>query len=112
MGGLFLDILVVFLFRTARLAVRMRGSRNWPIAKATVASVTQDVGYSMVQILYTYRLGAECYAGSHEKPFYLHNSAKRYEMQFGQGTEIVIRLKPKDPGVSVVRDEDQTRPSA
>jgi hypothetical protein len=43
------------------------------------------------------------------KPFCLQSSAKNYASHFARGDSLIVRLKPGEPGTSVVLDADQIK---
>lgn len=109
MGGLFLDDLVVYLFKAAVHRCWDRVSRTWPVANGMVAIVLcpEDRTSSTTEVLYTYTVEDKTYKGVHAKPFLLSSSANEYASRFPKGTKLVVRVLKDDPGVSFVRDEEQ-----
>ena len=112
MGGLVADIFALYLFQTiARWLKHVRSkSATWPTLRAHVtASHYESPGYGCpsVEIAYIYSVDGHPYSGLYEKPFILGNSAKYYSRHFVKGVELIIRVKPDDPGASLVRDSDQ-----
>lgn len=69
-------------------------------------------GCSTTEIAYIFELEGHTYGGMYEKPFIPPVSAKRFASQFPAGSKLVVRLKPIEIGVSLVRDIDQTAGSA
>jgi Protein of unknown function (DUF3592) len=110
MGGWFVDIFIEYLFRVMARMIKQRGSGTWPVARATVTSSScprAGYGCDVAEVYYKYRVGGELYTGLNEKPFIIHNSGENYISHFGPGTEFTVRVQPKDPAVSLVRDGDQ-----
>ena len=102
MGGLFLDVYIVYLFRIFWRLANLLRSRKWTKATATVfGSHTDRSVYSSVDVDYEYAVNGQKYADSFTKPFIADSSAKAYGDQFARGTEFKIRIKPSDPSVSV-----------
>jgi len=110
MGGWFVDIFVEYLFRVMTRMLKGRGSRAWPVAKATVTSSSCPramYGCDVAAVYYTYRVDGELYTGTNEKPFISPSSGEEYIGRFAPGTEFSVRVKPQDPTVSIVREGDQ-----
>src|SRR2546422_3162328 len=110
MGGLVIDIYVEFLYRFVMGLLKRRGSGNWPEVKAEVmSSECPKAGYGcdVAEIYYKYRVNGELYTGIHEKGFIFHSSGENYASEFHLGREITIRVKPGEPSISIVREEDQ-----
>jgi hypothetical protein len=102
MGGLFLDIFIVYVFRMLRRLASLLRSRRWGKEIAAVSdSHLNDSLYNSVNVEYEYAANGQEYVGSFEKPFILDSSAKAYAEQFARGMEFKIRFKPGDPSVSV-----------
>lgn len=109
MGGWFLDVLAVYLFKVVVFWFRSRGSVSWPSVTATVTAAYYNpsggLGCDTAEIAYSYRLGDESYTGMYERPF-LAGSAKDYVARFSVGNKLTVHVKPGNPDMSVVRDED------
>lgn len=111
LAGWFVDIVVEYFFRTIMRMIRRRGSRSWPIAKATVTSSAFEhasYGCDVAEVCYAYRVEGELYTGMNEKPFFTDHWGKDYIRYFPPDKEFTVRVKPGDPSVSVVREDDQT----
>jgi hypothetical protein len=102
MAGLFLDVYIVYFFRTLWRVAHLLRSRRWPAVTATVlgSHFPHDV-YNRVSIDYEYAVNGQKHADSFTKPFILDSSAKAYADQFARGMGFKIRVKPSDPSVSV-----------
>ena len=102
MAGLFLDVLIVYLFRVFWRLGNLLRSRKWNKATATVLGVHPDLSnYSSVDVEYEYAVNGQKYAGSFTKPFIADSSANAYADHFAHGMEFKIRIKPSNPSVSV-----------
>jgi hypothetical protein len=62
-------------------------------------------GGTSVEIVYSYRFQGELYTGLHEELCFLTDS--EYLEQFAKGRAFMVRIKPDEPEVSVVLDDDQ-----
>ena len=114
MGGWFVDIFVEYLFRVVVRMIKWRGSGTWPVAKGTVTRSDCPkamYGCDVAEVYYTYRVDSELYTGINEKPFISPSSGEDYVSRFVPGTEFDVRVKPEDPSVSTVREEDQIESS-
>jgi len=91
-----------------RNAWRAGGSGKWPTVEAIVtADPIKSSGYggTSVEIVYSYRFKGELYTGLHEEPCFLSESD--YMERFCEGRTFVVRVKPDEPEISVVRGDDQ-----
>jgi hypothetical protein len=107
MGGLFIDVYIVWLFRSIQRVLRLRGTKGWKTVAGVVRAVYYSPLYSTVQVTYTYAVDGEPYAGISEKAFLVDNSAQQYQKDFVVKSPILIRVSPTDPNQSAIRDEDQ-----
>lgn len=102
MAGLFLDVYIVYFFRTLWRVANLLRSRRWPAVTATIlGSHFPKAAYNRVSIDYEYAANGHKYVASFEKPFVFDSSARAYTDQFARGMEFKIRIKPADPSVSV-----------
>jgi hypothetical protein len=111
LAGWFIDIVVEYLFRTIMRMIKRRGSRSWPIAKATVTSSAfqpASYGCDIAEVCYAYCVESELYTDINKKPFMSDHWAKDYVDYFRPDTGLTVRVKPGDPSVSIVREDDQT----
>jgi hypothetical protein len=60
-----------------------------------------------VEIAYSFRFKGELYTGLHEEPFLLGDSVADYVERFAEGRSAVVRVKPGNPEVSVLCEDDQ-----
>ncbi len=116
MGGWFVDVIVGYFITLFRILVRIRRaskSKTWREVTAAVAGAScQTQAYAprpVAEITYTYRIDGGFYGGVDEKPFFVDSAARDYVDQFTRGDALVVRVKPGEPEISVVRDEDQGR---
>jgi hypothetical protein len=111
MAGWFLDIIVGHLIRTVIHLFKSRGSHQWPKQNATVLSSRMLGGYGgpVAEVIYSYTHQGRYCSGQYKKPFMSSDSAKRFVAGFPKRTQIVVRVKPEDPVMSIVRDDDQPR---
>jgi hypothetical protein len=112
MGGLVLDIFVVYLFRALSRAWRLRGTSRWEPTKANIGSISCPLitwGCPVVEVVYVYKISNEIYSGLETIPFIWRSSAENYVSRNPEGSIVIVRVKPNDPGVSVMRCEDQPR---
>jgi|HubBroStandDraft_1064217.scaffolds.fasta_scaffold54895_1 hypothetical protein len=110
MVGWYLEVVVGYLIRIVIRAVRARGSSTWPLEKATVSDSRCPVapyGGPVAEVGYTYTHEGRYFAGVHRMPL-LRGSAEDYVARFPASSDVVIRVKPGEPEVSLVCDEDQS----
>jgi hypothetical protein len=109
MGGWFLDILIGYWVRVAIRLFKARGSNEWPSEEATVltSSASNSYGGPVAEVIYSFSHHGRYLSGTHQKPFLLYDSAKRYAAGFPMDTPITVRVNPGNPMTSIVRDQDQ-----
>lgn len=112
--GWYADVVVgylITLFKILARTLKMRRSESWREATASVAGASCQTSLYMphpvAEIVYTYRIDGGFYGGVDEKPFFLESSAKRYAEQFVRGDLIIVRVKPGEPELSILLDQDQ-----
>jgi hypothetical protein len=112
MLGWYIDILIGYLIRAAIRLVKLRRSDGWPLEQAVVSSSTCPLapyGGPVAEIGYTYNHAGGYYAGIHSEPFILRSSAEEYAAKFAVGSHVTIRIDPRRPETSILREDDQTR---
>ena len=112
MDALFENLLkaIAYAFNVLVHALRVSGSGRWPLANSTVTAPplgSPGLGCQHVEIVYSYRVKGELYTGIHTEPFFLADSLTEYIERFAEGRSVVVRVKPDNPEVSVVREDDQ-----
>ena len=99
MGGLFLDIYVVYIVRLLWRLVGLFRSRRWEKATATVLGTRTNASlYSSVSVDYEYAVDGQKFADTFVKAFIWDSSAKAYADQFAKGMSFTVRIKPGLPG--------------
>jgi hypothetical protein len=101
---------IAYAFDVLVHALRVSGSGRWPLANATVTAPPLDssgFGCPHVEIVYSYRVKGELYAGIHTESFFSTDSVTEYVERFAEARSVVVRVKPGNPEVSVVREDDQ-----
>lgn len=103
MGGLVLDILIEWLYRTvSRLVLRMRSTR-WPVISATVSRTylpKDKCACDSVLVRYRYFVAGQKYRAIHKEPFMIDRPGS-FMRQYPPGKEITVRYHPHDPSRSV-----------
>lgn len=92
-------VLLLCLVRTIR-AVKLFRSRDWPVAEATVTSVTTET--QNVHVHYQYLASGLSHNDTDTRLFLWPGPAKVYADSFRPGALLKIRVKPDDPSVSVL----------
>ena len=106
---LFLDLWIEFAFRVIIRLFRDFTSRSWPINRAEATSVSYRpgvVGCALAEVTYKYKVQGETYTGFSAKPFLWGGSAKTYIEQHFVGSVFPLRVNPKRPDSSIMRDLD------
>ena len=114
MGGWFADIIVEFLVRVVVRMVRIFRSRAWPTITGEVTdSIYQRAGYGcdVAEIYYKYRVNGELYTGMYVKPFISSMRGKDYVARLPVGKELVLRVKPGEPSVSIMEKQGLVSPA-
>ena len=105
MGGLFVDIFVVYLVRILYRAWRKRGTSTWDVREAKVESISRaPTGYGcpVVNLVYSYAAGDGNGWGSTDIPFVWLSSADDYVQRHPVGSSLAARVKPGDPEISIL----------
>jgi len=100
MGGLVVDIFVGFFARWVINVVRGLASRDWPSVKGTVVRCHfEEHGYGgdYVVLHYRYKVDWERCHGEMKKPYMHPNYAEAFVRHHPAGSELRIRVDPKDP---------------
>lgn len=113
MGGLVLDIIVVFLFRITRRVFRELQSRNWPSLMGAIktSEAPSSAMYSYAEIIYSYTVTGETYTGTYVRGFWDGSTAERFARKFGPKQKILVSYDPLHPMKSFLRDRDLHRQS-
>ena len=101
---------VAYAFSAIVHWLRVCGSGKWLLANATVSAPplgSHGLGCPAVEIVYSYRFKGELYTGIHQEPFLSTDSLTDYVERFGEGRSVVVRVRPGNPEVSVVCEDDQ-----
>jgi hypothetical protein len=102
--------ILFYLLRSIWAWLASSGVRKWSTAAAIVTEDPVRVaGFlgSTVEVVYSYRVGGELYTGLHEEPEFM-GSGSEYMKRFPKGRSFVVRVKPGQPEVSVLRDSYQS----
>lgn len=107
MGGLVLDIIIVFSYRMAVTWIGEYRSRNWSkTAGKLKAAHSQRGGYGLVQMTYEYAVADTKYTGLHSKCFLTHRSAGEFASLLPPESDLIVRYNPADPAESFIRESD------
>ena len=105
MGGLVIDIIIEFLFRTSVNLLQRIGSSKWPVVTAIVSNSEKrpypGLGCTVIVIHYKYRNAEMRWEGTYKEPFLFGNYAQAYLNRFPGGYEFPVRVNPKDPSHSI-----------
>ena len=101
---MFLDILVGYFIRSSVRFAWLLRARNWTRSKAIVTSLSHTgnaYGGDVAEVYYKYYVDGVRYADVYKKAFIWPSSAKDYAKKFARGDEILIRVKPGNPAISI-----------
>ena len=104
LGGWFLDVLIVYLFRALRRAWTWRRTRFWPTKRAKITTISYRSGFGgcpLVEVVYTYEFDGTTYSICEDIPFFLHDSAQSYVYRHPEGSHLIVRVNPNNPEISV-----------
>ena len=108
LSGWYVDIFVGHLIRILIRTVKARGSDRWAIEKGMVTGSRSDpapYGGPVAEVTCTYE--GKYFSGMQREPCTLRGSAEEYAARFREGSDIIARVKPGEPEVSIVRQRDQ-----
>jgi len=112
LGGWYIDVVFGYLIRAVIRLIKLSRSHGWPLEQAVVSSSTcppAAYGGPVAEIGYTYVHAGGYYADVHSEPFLLRSSAQEFATRFSVGSHVTIRIDPKQPETSILREDDQTR---
>ena len=110
--GFFLDIYVEYFVRVIVRFFERWNARSWNIMTAEVTDTGYrrgGIGCAVADISYRYEIDGQLYTGTNSVPFISDGSAKDYVEHYGPKSQMLIRVRPGDPGFSVVREADLYR---
>src|SRR5579864_7632011 len=109
--GLVIDVYVEYLFRVMVRFLKRWNARSWKVvtAKVTATGYRSGFGCAVADLSYKYKFDGRAYTGTNSVPFIYDRSAKEYIEHYAPKSQIIIRVKPGDPGLSVVREGDLYR---
>ena len=111
MGGLVLDIVVEYIVRVVMRIANLVRSHSWPTVTAKVRSsfyVKAGYGCDIVEIDYKYCVDGQSYTGNHKKAW-IGFHGEDYVARFPRGAELVIRIKPGEPSISIMEKTGSLR---
>jgi hypothetical protein len=99
MGGLVIDIVLAFLFKSFVRALRYVKSIRWKRSTATlVDSTVLDPYMGCPSVKVRYQVSNDgSQKGSDEVPFYLRGSAIKYAERFSGDLGVIVRVNPSNP---------------
>jgi hypothetical protein len=104
MGGLIIDIVIEFFFRTSVNLLQRIGTSKWPVVTAIVSKSERrksGMGCTVIIIRYKYSNANMRYEGTHKEPFWFDNYAEAYLGRFPSGSEFPVRVDPEYPSESI-----------
>jgi hypothetical protein len=106
--GWYLDEIIGYIVRSIIRFVKVRQSAGWPVGTGTVSSSRTKYGPGghVAEVIYAYTHQGEYYGGTYRRPFFFGSSAEHYLQRFTPESSIEIRIKPGQPEISFVHDDD------
>jgi hypothetical protein len=114
MGGLVIDIVLAFLFKSFVRAFHFMESLRWKRVTATVvdsAVLDPYMGCPSVKVHHQAVSSESSQQGADEVPFYLRGSAKKYAQGFSRNLIVTVRVNPKNSREMFFFPYDQHRSS-
>lgn len=106
MGGLFVDVFVLYLIRILHRAWRKRGTSKWDLKQAKVVTIScppAAYGCPVAETVYSYTLGDRTCRGSDDIPFIWRVSADEYVRKHPAESVLDVRVNPDEPEISMVK---------
>ena len=112
-SGFFADVILEFLARGIARCIQAIRSKYWilndaKLCAATLVPKNPSWGCQKTSISYTYIFKGQLYVGYCQKPFLSQQSAEYYAGVFQGLSQVVIRVNPRYPENSVLKDADQS----
>jgi hypothetical protein len=110
MGGLVIDIILVYLFKSTVRMFHFFKSSGWERSKASFTNwtvVDPDLGCPSVKLHYEFSSNGSLTTGSDEIPFYMRWHAKTYAESLSRELHPIIRVNPKNPDETQFFESDQ-----
>lgn len=110
MGGLVIDIILAFLFKSFVRAFHFVKSLRWKRSTAIVVDSTvldPYMGCPSVKVHYQVVSSESSQQGSDEVPFYLRGSAKRCAHSLPRNLAVIVRINPSNTREMVFFPYDQ-----
>jgi hypothetical protein len=110
--GVLLDIYVEYFVRVIIGFFKRWNARLWNIVTAEVTDTDyrhSGIGCAVADVSYRYEIDGQVYTGTNSVPFISDGSAKDYVEHYSPKSQLLIRVRPGYPGVSVVRETDLYR---
>jgi hypothetical protein len=109
MGGLVVDIFVVYVIRALVRKWRQRGTSAWDLKEARIAEICHRpiaLGCPVVELVYLYNVDDKNLARMESVQFLWDSSADDYVRNHPRESSLAIRVNPGKPEMSIVVDED------
>jgi hypothetical protein len=109
MGGLFLDIFIVYLIRVLIRRWRQLGTSAWDLKEARIAGISSRptvLGCPVVELIYSYNIADKNLWKMESVPFLSDSSANDYIRNHPRESSLAISVNPGKPEMSIVVDGD------
>jgi len=108
LGGLILDNILVFLYRTILRIVWEGRSNTWPTTVGVVeaAQASEHEMYPYAEVIYSYSVDNESYSGSYIRGCWFDNTAERFAKRFMPPKRVIIRYRPDNPAESFIKEKE------
>ena len=110
MGGLVIDIFIMYSIKAVARAYSLISSERWERVKAKILDITlldPDVGCTSVRVDYQLSLETSKLNGREEIPFVFRWSARDYMQLLSNRTMVKVRVNPQNPKETLFFESDQ-----
>ena len=107
MGGLILDNILVFLYRTILRIVWEGRNNTWPTTVGVVeaAQAPEHEMYPYAEVIYSYSVDNESYSGSYKR-LLVRQYGQRFAKRFMPPKRVIIRYRPDNPAESFIKEKE------
>jgi len=96
---------LTYFLSTVIRRIKERRSSGWPMSRGTVYTSTSKG--RTAELVYTYIVNGEHYAGEHTRSFWFADSASTYAELFAPNAIVTVRYRAEQALMSIMRSQDQ-----
>jgi hypothetical protein len=108
LGGLILDNILVFLYRTILRKIWEIRSNTWPPTLGVVdaAHAPEREMYPYAEVSYSYSVSDKNYWGTYTRGCWFDGTAERFAKRFMPPKKITVRYRPDNPAESFIKEKE------